>query len=863
MLLLLLVMVPPIILSAIYILSWMTSGHLGEKHKNIVRGAFYFLVNPKEWVESYLPSFETIPELHLDIKFKNLQKLSQKRAEALQLGKLIISPGDMVPAKLRYKDKTLTVRLRLKGDSLEHLQDNKWSFRIKVRREETLFGMRKFSLQHPITRAYEAEILFLHALKREDLLVPRYFFVKVFVNGKNIGIMGLEEHMAKELLESQNRKEGPILKFDDNRYWQYPFAPFRKAFKDIRLLPISIIGANPAKKNETFREYLKTGTGLLRSFFEGIHPVPASQVFDPILTGRYLAVARIWGALHSLEYDDARFYYNPISAKFELIGRNGRVCLADGINPVNCGDSYLFWYLLEDQQINSVYSKTLQRLNKEFQDGTTLKWAKKLQEENLKILRREFHGIAGLNLNKLKEKASESARLNRQLLDLSRGFPDFLRIYHLKDLEGRAILEIANVLQNPVTVTSIVAIDRLTGKTRDLLSHSSQTFPFTLKGNTIGSNPVFKRIGLNETIDLQKYSIQVHSHIEGDEENRTSEAMLYYPSLISSPIPIQSVSELLTRFPFIAEVGPNLLSIKQGQWDIDEWLSVPKGTTLTIPGGTVLRFSSTTGLTARGPVMINGTVDNPVILSGKSEGNGKGTWQGLYISNTEEASVWSHLIIKNTKGISRKGWVLPAGVTFYQADAILKNVFFQGNLCEDAINIVRSKFELDGVSIINALSDGLDSDFSTGSIKNGLFENIGSVGGGDAINLSGSVVEITGTIIKNVQDKAISVGENSTMTGIRLKIEGVGAGIVSKDGSKVIISDSDISGFRIAPMMAYIKKQEYGPATIFAKQIRAENLPRSALVQKGNQILIDDIAVPYVDLNINDLYAAEMKSPLQ
>ncbi len=82
----------------------MTPGHLGAKHKSIVRGAFYFLINPKEWIESYSPSFETIPELHLDIKFKNFQKLSQKRTKALRLGALLTASDDLVPAKLRYKD---------------------------------------------------------------------------------------------------------------------------------------------------------------------------------------------------------------------------------------------------------------------------------------------------------------------------------------------------------------------------------------------------------------------------------------------------------------------------------------------------------------------------------------------------------------------------------------------------------------------------------------------------------------------------------------------------------------------------------------------------------------------------------------
>ena len=44
----------------------------------------------------------------------------------------------------------------------------------------------------------ESEILLFEALKREGILVPRYFFVEVSINGKNIGLMALEEHFSKE-----------------------------------------------------------------------------------------------------------------------------------------------------------------------------------------------------------------------------------------------------------------------------------------------------------------------------------------------------------------------------------------------------------------------------------------------------------------------------------------------------------------------------------------------------------------------------------------------------------------------------------------------------------------------------------------
>ena len=38
-------------------------------------------------------------------------------------------------------------------------------------------------------------------------------FAHIFINGENWGVMDIEEHMSKELLEKQNRKESIIVRF--------------------------------------------------------------------------------------------------------------------------------------------------------------------------------------------------------------------------------------------------------------------------------------------------------------------------------------------------------------------------------------------------------------------------------------------------------------------------------------------------------------------------------------------------------------------------------------------------------------------------------------------------------------------------
>jgi len=851
--------VPSFFLSALYIKAWVSPGHLAQSHKDRMQNRLGVVTHFNRWITNYFSSPMGIPKLHIDIKFKNYQKLSRKRDEAWSQGHLTTGAEDFVPGKIRYKGKTVKVKLRLKGDGLGHLGPDKWSLRIKVRRGDVLFGMRKFSIQHPMSRGYDKEVLFFKALEREGIMTLRYFFVNVIINGKDIGLMALQEHPSKELVESKGRRNSPILKFDDSLPYQAVNSVYGNLtlfFQNFRVLPLALIGADLEKQSEDFKRSFKIAVGLLRGFIEG--ELSASQVFDPVSTGRFLAIAKVWGAEHSLFFGNVRYYYNPMTAKLEMIGHDGKV---DFLRPLFSPEESLMLRILDDEKIKAVYSETLKRLDKEFKEGVTFKWARKVQKENLEILHQEFFNLEGLDLNRIKDRAAKMVEMDAELI--SRYYPSYLNVYYLKSPRGKAMLEIVNTLPNSVVITAIKVIDRLTGKTQNIKSHDREDIPFTLKRTPADSNPEVKKIALDEMYNLEEYNIQVHSNVKGYSETRIYDAILYNSLLSKSPIPDLSMDQVLSRFSFLTQSSPNTLLIKPGQWNVSDWLFVPEGVKLIIPKGTVLRFDSSVGLIARGPVLIDGTMDEPVVLRGRGSEDSSSSWQGVFISNTEEASVWSDTFVLNTAGISLEDWNLSAGVTFYQAEVALKNVSFFGNLCEDALNIVHSDFRLEHVHIKNTLSDGFDSDFSKGTVEEGWFENIGSVGGGDAIDVSGTTINITKTRFKNIQDKAVSAGEKSTVKATQLLIESSAVGVASKDSSQVFLAESVIRESQVAAMMAYTKKKQYGPAMISAKNIKVQKSSALAVAQKGSQIFIDGVAVPTVDVDVKKLYATTMKPGLK
>jgi hypothetical protein len=161
------------------------------------------------------------------------------------------------------------------------------------------------------------------------------------------------------------------------------------------------------------------------------------------------------------------------------------------------------------------------------------------------------------------------------------------------------------------------------------------------------------------------------------------------------------------------------------------------------------------------------------------------------------------------------------------------------------------------VTFKNTTSDAFDSDFSSGTVENSVFENIGSQGGGDGIDVSGSEVVVTSSNFKNISDKALSVGEGSNLRASGINVEHTNIGAASKDGSQLFLSDSRFSEIKKAGLMAYVKKPVYGPAEITAKALEFHSTKKQAIAQKGNKISIDGKLIPPVFLNIKELYAFE------
>ena len=105
----------------------------------------------------------------------------------------------------------------------------------------------------------------------------------------------------------------------------------------------------------------------------------------------------------------------------------------------------------------------------------------------------------------------------------------------------------------------------------------------------------------------------------------------------------------------------------------------------------------------------------------------------------------------------------------------------------------------------------------------------------DAIDVSGSQVEVFDTKISHAGDKGISVGEMSNVSVTDSEINDSNLGFASKDGSELTVWKGNINRTQIG-YAVYQKKPEYSPARIVIWNTILESVATQWLIEVGSTI---------------------------
>jgi len=769
-------------------------------------------------------------ELRIKIKNKHFLKIKNIVTDHISTGNKdsnLFKVRKYFPAHIEIDGKLVPSKIRLKGDYTSHMNIwKKWSFRIKIIGDNTFMRMKAFSIQHPKERYMLNEWIFINQLKKEGILAPRFDYVRVYINGEAWGIYAIEEFFRKELVESQNRREGVIVKFNDELSWLDADNIDFPENTGVATEPFDTKAVyNDVDKSYLFSNAKEKLNGVMRNKY------PVSKVFNTKLLARYWALCDLFNAHHGLLFFNLRFYYNPITGLLEPVHYDGDTGVNDFTGLIGFTNPPL---ILSDKDIHfmKIYINELKRISKK-EYVYELHKKNKLVEQgyyNLFEEEWEYGHYPRFNWDRMYSKASTIrsylGKLNPELsLDTHDSFLDdsnvSKRIY-LKNL--RMIpLEIKNIavkkgqawIDTEIISSSIIWNNELESypliksnkydyidikKPRNINNYNKIKIDYKLLGNSILDSRVINEVRNNEDIFLTK--------------------------------DIQDLDKVANRHKYL-EINHNSKSIliKSGKWNVSGDLIIPAGYTVRSQDNVELIFESNKIFLSLSPLIIKGTYSNSIKYTSKND-----SWGGLILMNVQKESFFDSVYISNVAGIKRSGSILTGGITFYNSPATIVNSTFIKSYGEDLLNVINSKINIIDSKFKNSMYDAIDIDYGVGKIHNTIFYNIGN----DAIDLSGSKVELSKIAIEKVGDKGISVGEESNIDATNINVTDATIGIASKDYSKLNLRNSRLLNIRSYGLAAYQKKSEYGGGTIRANNVIFEKNNENYYLDSVSDIIIDN-----------------------
>ncbi len=790
------------------------------------------------------PDFEPQNALHIYAEPEHLSHFNAKRMEAFYKGVLVNEDADYAGAVIFDGNEFLNGEIRLKGDLMDHIQGDKWSFRIKLKSEFTWNHIRTFSVHDPATRNFLHEWLAHQIFGREDVLTTRYGFIPVILNNQSKGIYAWEEHFEKHLVESRNRREGPIVRFDETLFWNR-IMEFNTtdSLWDVDYFDGAKI--TPFKEGSVTSDSMKTRQAeeaqkLVRQYKNCSAPV--SEIFDIDNLARYYALMDITQAYHGFTWHNQRFYFNPVTCLLEPIAFDGYIeggiykridepviSLLEPSKLNNLHKEELILYqVFTDSLFNkkyldyleeysdSLYIKSLVNQYKNEADSLAGEIRKEFPfykfgfdyietqaglirnnlgniEKNIEKLNQTFRQI---NLQKFKKQFTAEANSNLTPLlvhafyDKENGKIDVLN-YH----GGEVYLVGALVNDNlPESFSSDVVLPAYDGITPGKASVATQGEPYKIlfRANgevleTVVSHWAFK----NELSSRQNLIIQQ-----------------YVPEL---PV-----------------IGDSI--VFKGKYVFQSDVYIPSNKKVVFMPGTQIDLINGAGFFSFSAFQSMGEEGNPVEFFSSDRNS-----QGVHVLQVLERSELKHTRFFQLGSINRGGWQTPSAVTFYEADVNFIDCTFESNVnCDDALNVVRSDFLAENCRFINTFADAFDSDFCTGKVLNCEFRNTGN----DAIDFSGSQVFISGCNMFEISDKAISGGENSQLTVENCKVDKATIGVAAKDLSHLELKNVEIRK-TVYAFAAFVKKPEYGSATISADGIKMKGNLTFHKIEEGSVLEVN------------------------
>ncbi len=659
---------------------------------------------------------------------------------------------------VNYDDGTRCVfqgRVRHHGDEKDHISllGNTITQSLDVHLNNgNIRGITKFKLLRPKTRGNLKDEIFLTELLRNlNYLAPRTIKVDTRINEASSSMI-FQEKAAKELLEFNKRREGPILEGDERFFFKTVegLPDNQKSGWDIGVVPLmnksvkhmlakqvnsNIINKGEGIKNMSFNS--STNLNLIYLYYSNKFQDEKNSFhyfdydldntllgfFDPEKILRldvYNLLIQSTNSHHGLAVNNRKFYWNSLENYFEPIYYDSNPDI-DGEGPSTTTAIYRL-------PISQQFFKAFERLENQ------------LMALDLQEVKR--------NINLSGTKMSEedlTLKINKILKNLSIIKNNYLNIDNQELVEHNKFKPI-----------------------NDILDKFNQTL------NEVDPN-VYLVKHSEESGKLQRCKIflEMCQDYNFSKENLTD---LLEGELILNEQTYQYLGKSLNFESIIKQRNFNKLSFQNSTIFYDDGIEINQVSSENVLD--IYQRSSGSRL-----YIINGELENLKIKFNSYKSEAKNIFPKNYPTDTNGLTGCLSLINMKVKNISIES---------------------DGSSCEDAVNFINVKGSVNEINIKNSFSDGLDIDYSELEIKSIRVQQSKN----DCVDFSSGKYEVNSLNLENCGDKALSVGEKSVVNLNSIIAKEASMGIASKDSSIVDVNNIIFKDLKTC-IAAYNKKQEF------------------------------------------------------
>ncbi len=701
----------------------------------------------------------------ISVNKDGFDKLSQKRAEALKKGLLFSSKDDLVDADIRIGKEEYACKIRLKGDLLDHLTGDRWSFRVMLKNNKEWNGMNTFSIHNSKARAHTAEWLMHELFKREKIIVPDYDFIKAKLNGVTLGVYAYEHHFENQMLKRNQREIGPILKHNDDAYWdnvQSKLTPFRW----IEASHIEIFNKN-SLDNPDFKKSADHAIGMLNDFLNENKSV--EEIFDVSLMAKYFALLDLSHAWHAQQFTNIRFYLNPTTGKLEPIAYD---CFGDHLPNVTPG-----WEAF-GEGFNSRISKSdvYERSNV----YRYLLFQSDLFFEKYMSSLDKFTSVEYLNKFKNEITAQLEGRVNfinqdEEYKEVKSGFDK--------------LFAKAKFTQNKIPARQNLSLKayRVNDAKEEIAIQSFHFFPIKILGfgdevnmtNALEDPAIIE--SYNPKIPVQTYILKSSSAIKYIYFNVLGVDKMYKVKLSKNSLPLENIPVVkpdltsVLNLPFISKFE-NRITIDAGKHTIEKPIVIPSDFELVISPGTIIEFKNNGNLCSYSPIIAMGTKQNPITFLST-----EGLNSGVLISDSKITSRFTNCNFIGLQAYKNLNIATKGAFVVYNSELQMSDCSFRDTKASETISIKNSVAKIDDVQINNSKGTALKSSFSSVQLNNVSIIDCGKNG----ISFQSGKLNSSNIVIKSSLNKALNYTDNVDVYMFKTALHDCYQSLYVNDHSKV------------------------------------------------------------------------------